>query len=177
MATATTNKITLITAVHEYNLNEPLIKLVDKNLKLVGPPEFTEEEQKWAKVLQRNTEKDEIGFLTNIKDIPPDWKNKLPEGGSTDVAEVSFITPTVGFLVATAPYNVPWHSWATSASHGTKAGYKGAVVATKVLTLTAIDLFTDETLRQEAKNYFIKQTAGKPYLSPIPKDQKVMLPQ
>ena len=177
LATATTYKITLITGVHKYNLNEPLILAVDKNLKLVGPPEFTEEEQKWAKELQRNTQKEEKGFLTNIKDIPSDWKTKLPEGGSTDVAEVSFITPTVGFRVATAPYDVPWHSWATSASHGTLAAFKGAVVASKVLTLTAIDLFTDETLRKEAKSYFIKQTGGKPYISPLPEGQKVMLPQ
>ncbi len=177
MGTATTYKTTLITGVHEYNLNEPLIFAVDKNLKLVGPPEFTEEEQKWAKELQRNTEKKEKGFLTDIKNIPADWKNKLPDGGSTDVAEVSFITPTVGFRVATAPYDVPWHSWATSASHGTKAAFKGAVVATKVLTLTALDLFTDESLRTEAKNYFIKSTEGKPYNSPLPEGQKVMLPQ
>jgi len=177
MGTSTTYKTTLITGVHKYNLNEPLILAVDNNLKLIGPPKFTKEEQSWAKELQRNTEKEELGFLTDIKNIPPDWKNKLANGGSTDVAEVSFITPTVGFRIATAPYDVPWHSWATSASHGTLAAYKGAVVAAKVLTLTAIDLFTEESLRTEAKNYFLKNTGGKPYVSPIPKDQEVMLPE
>jgi len=177
MATDTEYKITLITAVHEYNLNEPLILAVDDNLKLVGPPLFTEEEQKWAIELQKNTQKEEKGFLTTIKEIPKDWKTRLPEGGSTDVAEVSFIAPTVGFRVATAPFGVPWHSWATSASHGTVSAYKGAEVATKVLTLTAIDLYTNSDLLQKAKEYFREQTGGKVYSSPIPPEQQVMLPE
>lgn len=57
LATDTEHKITLITGDHHYNLNEPLIQAVDKNLKLVGPPTFTEEEQKWARELQKNTQK------------------------------------------------------------------------------------------------------------------------
>ena len=78
---------------------------------------------------------------------------------------------------STAPTGVPWHSWATSASHGTMAGFKGAQVAAKVLTLTAVDLLTDKKLREEAKAYFDKQTGGKAYKSPLPKDQKVILPK
>jgi len=176
MATQTEFKVTLITGVHEYNINEPLTFAVDKNLKTVGAPKFTDEEQKWAKELQKSTKKSDVGFKTEIKDIPDNWKSLLPTGGSTDVAEVSFITPTVGFRVATAPFDVPWHSWATSASHGTVAAYKGAEVAAKVLTLTAIDLYLDDNLMLNAKNYFNKKTAGKPYKSPIPIDQKVILP-
>ena len=176
LATNTEYKISLITGVHQYNLNEPLITAVDKNLKMIGPPLFTEEEQKWAKELQKNTQKEEKGFITTIKEIPPDWKTRLPEGGSTDVAEVSFIAPTVGFRIATAPYGVPWHSWATTASHGTKAAYKGAEIAAKVLTITAIDLYTDQGLLQKAKDYFMKQTGGQPYVSPLPREQQVMLP-
>ena len=81
------------------------------------------------------------------------------------------------FSVATAPIGVPWHSWATSASHGTMAGYKGAQVATKVLTLTAVDLLTDDKLLEEAKAYFDEKTEGKTYKSPLPEEQKVTLPK
>jgi aminobenzoyl-glutamate utilization protein B len=176
LATQTEYKVTLITGVHQYNHNEPLINAIDSNLKLVGAPVFTEEEQKWAKELQKSTDKKEVGFKTDIKDIPENWQDLMPTGGSTDVAEVSFITPTAGFGVVTAPYGVPWHSWATSASHGTVAAYKSTEVATKVLTLTAIDLYMDEDLRKNAKDYFDKVTKGKTYKSPLPKDQKVILP-
>jgi len=97
-------------------------------------------------------------------------------GGSTDVAEVSWITPTVGFRVATAAAGVPWHSWATTACHGTEAGVKGAVVAAKTIALTAVDLFRDADLRSRARTHFDEATGGKPYQSPIPADQAPVLP-
>ena len=177
MGTATTYKVTLITGVHQYNLNRPMLEAIQKNMQLVGPPVFTEEEQTWAKNLQKSTEKEEKGFMTATELMPEGWENLSPTGGSTDVAEVSFIAPTAGFGVVTAPQEVPWHSRATSASHGTKAGFKGANVATKVLVLSGIDLFTDPKLLSDAKAYFQKKTSGKLYKSPIPKEQKVILPE
>ena len=177
LSTGTTHKVKLITGVHSYNINGPVLMALQKNLDIVGPPSFTEEEQEWGKKLQEAALKEEKGFQTEIKPIPDDWEKLSPTGGSTDVAEVSLIAPTAGFSVATAPIGVPWHSWATSASHGTMAGFKGAQVATKVLTLTAIDLFIDEKLREEAKAYFNEKTGGEAYKSPLPKEQKVTLPE
>lgn len=177
MGTATTHKVTLITGVHEYNLNKPLLEAIQKNLQLVGPPTFTDEEQKWARDLQKSTEKEEQGFMTAIELMPEGWEELSPGGGSTDVAEVSFLSPTAGFGVATAPQGVPWHSWATSSSHGTKASFRSAEVATKVLVLSGVDLFTNSELLADAKAYFQKKTAGKPYVSPIPKAQKIILPE
>ncbi len=177
MGTATTHKVTLITGVHEYNLNGPLLKAIQKNMQLVGPPTFTPEEQKWAKDLQKSAEKDEKGFMTALELMPEGWENLSPNGGSTDVAEVSFIAPTAGFGVATAPQEVPWHSWATSASHGTNAAFRAAEVATKVLVLSGVDLFTDSQLLADARVYFQKKIEGKPYKSPIPNEQKAILPE
>jgi aminobenzoyl-glutamate utilization protein B len=177
LATATTHKVKLITGVHSYNVNGPLIMAIQKNIEAVGPPSFTEEEQVWGKKLQEATQKEQKGFDGKVKPIPEAWEKIPPNGGSTDVAEVSYITPTAGFNIATAPVGVPWHSWATSASHGTSAGFKGAQVAAKVLALTGIDLLTDKKLRDEAKAYFDKKTAGKSYESPLPIEQKVTLPK
>ena len=50
-------------------------------------------------------------------------------------------------------------------------------MAAKVLALTAIDLLTDDQLLQEAKEYFIKKTGGKPYEPPIPLHQQARLPE
>jgi aminobenzoyl-glutamate utilization protein B len=176
MATNTTHKINLLAGVHQLNINEPLIYAIQENLKIVGPPKFTADEIKWAQELQKSAGKEPSGFFPGIRDIPANWRTKLPTGGSTDVAEVSFIAPTGGFLVATAPLGVPWHSWASAASHGTPIGFKGAEVAAKVLALTAIDVLTNEALRKAAMQDFIKRTGGRPYKSPLPQDQKVTLP-
>ena len=75
--------------------------------------------------------------------------------------------PTAGFRIATAAQDVPWHSWATTACHGTEAGRKGAQVAAKVIAATGADLFTNSDLLKEAKEFLEKATEGKPYVSPL----------
>ena len=170
LATETTHKVHLITGVYEYLLNRPLQEALQKNLELVGAPQFAEAEQEFARSLQRITGKEEKGFNDKIKSLP-DEPGEV-KGGSTDVADVSWIVPTAGFRVATAAEDVPWHSWATTACSGTRAGRKGAVVAAKVIATTGVDLLTQPTLVEEAKAFFLKATEGKPYQSPIPADQK-----
>ena len=97
-------------------------------------------------------------------------------GGSTDVAEVSYITPTVGFSMTTAAAGIPWHSWAVTASHGTEGSVRGAVTAAKVIALTGIDMLTDRSLMERARAFFQEKTGGEPYRSPIPTDQRPPVP-
>ncbi len=175
LATETTHKVFLITGVHEYLLNRPLQEALQKNLELVGAPKYTQEEQEFARKLQRFVGKEEKGFDDEIKPLAD--KPEPPSGGSTDVAEVSWIAPTAGFQVTTAAAGVPWHSWATTACHGTEAGRKGAVIAAKIIAATGVDLLTDAGLRRSAMEFFKKATKGKPYQSPIPVDQPPPLTQ
>jgi aminobenzoyl-glutamate utilization protein B len=170
LATETTHKVHLITGVHEYLLNRPLQEALQKNLELVGAPQFTKEEQEFARSLQRLVNKEEKGFNEKIKPLPD--KPGEVKGGSTDVAEVSWIVPTAGFRITTAAEDIPWHNWTTTACHGTPAGRKGAIVAAKVIAATGIDLLTKPTLLKESNEFFLKATDGKTYQSPIPADQK-----
>jgi aminobenzoyl-glutamate utilization protein B len=169
IATGTNYKVRLITGVHDYLFNRPLQEIIRTNLELVGPPRFTPEEQEFGRALQKSLGKEEKGLHTRVEPLADEVKP--PESGSTDVAEVSWITPTAGFNVATAPIGVPWHSWATTACHGTGIGHKAAVVAAKVIAATGVDLLTRPDIVQKARAFFQQATGGKPYQSPIPKDQ------
>lgn len=175
LATGTEHEVFLTTGVHQTLLNRTLIEALDKNLRKVGPPDFTEEEQQYARELQSNLGKEPSGFSTGIEALADSLLP--PSGGSTDVAEVSFITPTVGFSVASAPQGVPWHSWATSSSHNTSGGKKSAVIAAKVISMTAVQMMSDAELLDKARKEFMERTEGDPYQSPIPADQKVPLPE
>lgn len=173
-ATRTEHKVFLITGVHPVRLNRPMLEAMQANLEYVGAPPFTDEEQQFARQLQRFLELEEVGYNTEIKPLADE-----PEpvsGGSTDVAEVSHIVPTAGVRVATAAEGVPWHSWATTACHGTEAGVKGAVVAAKTLALTGVDLLTDEALLEAARAEFHEQGGDQPYMSPLPPEQDPPLP-
>jgi len=174
LGTRTEHEVHLITGVHATLLNRPLQENLQRNLELVGAPDFTEEDQEWAKRMQRFVGIEEKGFREGIEPLADE-----PEpagGGSTDVAEVSRITPTAQFSVTTAPADVPWHSWATSASHGTDAAVKGAWVATKVLALSGIDLLTDPDLLARARAHFGEAMGGEEYVSPLPPGQKPPVP-
>ncbi|MCS7082857.1 MAG: amidohydrolase [Bacteroidota bacterium] len=170
VATGTRYKVTLLAGVHEYLLNRPLQEALYANLQRVGAPRFSEQDQAFARQLQRFLGLEEKGLSTAIKPLAP---NPEPAtGGSTDVAEVSWIAPTAGLSVATAAQLIPWHSWASTACHGTSIGHAGALVAAKVLALTGYDLLTQPRLLEAAKADFQRKTGGRPYRSPVPKDQK-----
>ena len=175
MATQTTYKITLITGVHELLLNRPLQEAAQANLEYVGAPVFSEEDQVFAKTLQQELGIEALGYPTEVKPLADEMEP--PQGGSTDVAEVTRLAPGVSIMVATAGTDLPWHSWATSASHGRPNAARGATVAAKTLAMTAIDFLLDEDLRNRAKTAFDEQMKDHPYVSPIPKGQKPILPE
>ena len=174
LATETTHEVSLITGVHECLANRPLQEAVQANLELVGGPEYSEKEQAFARQLQRNLEIEEKGFVGEIEPLADELQP--PDGGSTDVCEVSHIAPEVGFSVTTAAAGIPWHSWAATACHGTSGGLKGAVVAAKVIALTATDMLADPDLLAAARKDFLERSGGEPYRSPIPADQPPPLP-
>jgi aminobenzoyl-glutamate utilization protein B len=172
--TRTEQESYLITGVQTYTLVRPLQEAMQRNLEEVGPPDFDEEDQRFARELQRFVGVETTGLndtINALADAP------LPAGGgSSDVADVSFITPTVEFSVATAAEHVPWHSWATSASHGTTGAVKGAQVAARALALMGAELMLDGELREAARAAHEEATGGRPYVSPLPADQPPPIP-
>ncbi len=175
LATNTEHKVTLLTGVHEMLLNRPLQEAMQENLERVGAPPFPAEFQEFARELQAFLEIEEKGLDTEIRPLKP--QQEPPEGGSTDVAEVSWIAPTVSLNVTTAAAGIPWHSWATSASHGTEGSVRGAEIAAKVLALTGVDILLKPELLVAARTYFLEKTGGRAYVSPVPADQGPPLPE
>ena len=173
-ATQTTYKLTLTTGVHEYQLNRPLQEAMKKNLDLVGGPAWTEDDQRFARELQAFLKLPEKGLSSAIEPLSatPD----PVEGGSTDVAEVSYLTSTAGLKIATAGLGLPWHSWSAAVSHGREGAAKASVVAAKVLAGHRRRHADRPALLANAQAFLKKKTEGKPYRSPIPEGQKPPLP-
>jgi aminobenzoyl-glutamate utilization protein B len=175
MATQTTHKLTLLTGVHEMLLNRPLQEAAQANLEYVGAPVFSEEDQAFTKKLQEEVGLEPLGYPSEVGRLEDDVKPPL--GGSTDVAEVTRQAPGVSIYVASAGQNLPWHSWATAASHGRPGAARSASVAAKTLAMTAMDFLQDEDLRNRAKAEFDQKMKDDPYVSPIPVGQKPPLPE
>jgi len=81
--------------------------------------------------------------------------------GSTDVGDVSWLTPTAQFNTATWPSGIPGHSWQIVSAGKTGLAHKGMLYAAKVLAGAAWDLMTQPAILEEAKAEFaITAAAG-----------------
>lgn len=144
--------------------------VMQKNLESIGPISYTDEEIDYAKRIQREIGVAEKGIVSEVKEL--ETPRKDPVGGSTDVAEVSWITPTLHVSVTTAPFEIPWHSWGVVSSSRHSIGHKGMLLAGKILASTGLDLLMDEKLLQRMRKEFIEKLDGYTYRSGIPPDRK-----
>ncbi len=90
--------------------------------------------------------------------------------GSTDVADVSWITPTVQAWVACYAFGTPMHSWQMVSQGQSGLAHAGMVRAARVLAATAIELVQKPELIEKAKAELLQRREGKPYECPIPAD-------
>ena len=129
--------------------NETLARLVDGNLRSLGGFLYSDSERAFAMKIQKT-----LGV------IPPpiDSTNEvrpfaITQGmGSTDVGDVSWNVPTVGFRTATWVPGTPAHSWQAVAAGGTSIGHKGMGLAAKLLARTAQDLIENPEIIDEARS-------------------------
>jgi aminobenzoyl-glutamate utilization protein B len=159
-------KLTIQTGDYEMLVNMAGARLLHENLMWLGPIQYTAEEQNFARAIQRATgveEKGLNGAVQPLEEPKPD-----PPGGSTDVADVSWIVPTLHVSVTTGPEGAPWHAWPVVACAGMSIGHKGMMHAAKTLAATMIDLFENEKTRSAIRSEFEKQTLGHVYKPYIP---------
>ena len=86
--------------------------------------------------------------------------------GSTDVGDVSWLTPTAQIETVTWPSGMPAHTWQAVSCGKSSFAHKGMLAAGKVLAAAAIDLMTRPELLQEARTEFEKRAAAG-YVCPI----------
>ena len=117
--------------------NYTLSRVVYDNLVKLGGVTYSPEEQEFAEEIRQSLPgaRKALGSQTQIQPY------KFQQGmGSTDVGDVSWLVPTVGFRTATWVPGTPAHSWQAVAAGGTSIGHKGMHLATKLLAKTAVDL-------------------------------------
>src|SRR5205085_11124841 len=151
-----------------------LSKLVLKNFKKVGPPQFEKADRDLAAQLQTAVRAD-----FGLKETKPlnDAIEELPaapyqDAGSTEVGDVSWHVPTSGLTTACFAAGSPGHSWQNVAAVGSPIGHKGLLVAAKVLALSALDLLQNPKELEEAKKDFQERMKDRKYTTRIPKGQK-----
>jgi aminobenzoyl-glutamate utilization protein B len=173
MATGTSHETRLFTSINHLRNNAAGATLMHANLQLIGAPQFTPAEHDFARAIQKAMGLEEKGLASEIEPLERPAARDLDEyigSGSTDVAEVSLITPTVGLRVATFVLGSPGHHWSNVACSGHSIGEKGLMVATKVLAATGLDIMLQPDSLRAMRAEFDETMAGVAYESSIPTD-------
>ena len=166
--------------------NQSLEEVMYENLKQVPIPEYTAQEREFAHELRQTFPAELPGELTasnpavrafvlketdggkrDINDfIMPYYPSWAYSPGSTDVGDVSWLTPTAQFSTACRVSGSPGHSWQNVSIGRTSFAHKGVLQAAKVLAGTAWDLMTDPALLKKARAEF-EIAAAEGYDCPI----------
>jgi len=152
--------------LYERLVNETGAKVLYKNMELVGPISYTDEEIAYGNKIMEEYGKEQQGIKGEIAELKETKEN--PSGGSTDVGDVSQIVPDIALSATTAPYQCPWHSWGVVACGGMSIGHKGMVFAAKAMAATMVDLFEDEALVDEIKAEFKKRKGDEVWEPMVP---------
>ncbi len=178
--TASTNllpNITLETAMHE-------------NMVALGPIAFDEADQAFAKVIQDTFTEEAIKSSIRLYQIKGDvFSNGKIDGstplhlglrdfegqshfraGSTDVGDVSWVTPTAQCWTPAWAIGTNPHTWQVVAQGKSPAAHKAMAHAAKTLASTGLSLMTSPELLESVKKEWLEKTEGSDYVCPIPAD-------
>ena len=170
----------LYTATSNLLGNGPLEAAMQTCLDRLGPPQFDSEDVEFAQRIRETLSSADIRASFNRIGTAADPEMPLcdfvaPLGGigesgvgSTDVGDVSWVTPTVQARIATCAIGTPFHSWQLTAQGKSGMAHKGLVYAAKAMAATAVSVLENQELLEEARRVLNGHVADAPYRCPIP---------
>jgi aminobenzoyl-glutamate utilization protein B len=190
LMTETSVEVKFDKACSDYNPSTVLGRVMHSQLESFGGPTYTEEEIQFGRSIKQKITKEEVeNALQEIKKtagpLETEKKKRLNEHpfladvlpfketdavlfGSTDVGDVSWVVPTAQFFSSCFVFGTPLHSWQLVSQGATSIAHKGMLQAGKVLAASAIELFKDPSIIQQAKEELNEKLEETPYICPIP---------
>src|SRR5215213_1324362 len=174
-AMMTNTKMTsrILGTAYPQHMNKAVAEAMYENIKTVGLPTWSEEDQTLAKALQKELGNPRIeGLSLKLGELGrpnPDRENT--GGGSDDIGDVSWNVPTVTLSYPANIPGLPGHNWSSAIASATPIAHKGVVAGAKVQAMTVLDLMTKPELVKAAWDYFKNvQTKDVKYIPFIKKD-------
>jgi len=174
MMTDTTVTSRVLGSAWPQHFNRPVAEAAYANIKEVGLPQWSEDDQKLAKALQKELKSREQGLATQLEEltgpVPDEQRNR---GGSDDIGDVSWSVPTITIRYPSNMPGLPGHNWANAVTMATPIAHKGVIAGAKVVGMTVIDLLTKPELVEQAWKYYrevqTKDTKYQPLIAPTDK--------
>jgi len=196
LMTDTTFTSRLLGSAWPGHFNKAIAEAMNENIKKVGLPQWSDDDQKLAKALQTELKVPVRGLATRLQEMRPprppadenagdgDGPGVGPTGGgSDDIGDVSWNVPTITLRFPSNIPGGPGHNWANAISMATPIAHKGVIAGAKVQAMTMLDILLHPELVKAAWDYFnnvqTKDVKYKSFLRPDDKpaiwlNQKIM---
>lgn len=148
------------------HFNKPIAEAMYDNIKKVGLPTWSAEDQLLAKATQKEMQAPKVeGLAVKLDSI------KLPSstqptmmmggqtfvpltGGSDDIADISWSLPTVVLYYPSNIPGLPGHHWSNAISMATPIAHKGVVAGAKAEAMTLVDMLMKPEIIKNAWAYY-----------------------
>ena len=167
------------------HFNKPIAEAMYQNIRKVGLPTWSDDDQLLAKASQMEmkaltirgleTKIDTIGLPASV--APPTrmmgGQSLNSNAGSDDIADISWSLPTIVLRYPSNIPDLPGHHWANAISMATPIAHKGIVAGAKAEAMTLLDLLLTPKLLADAKAYYADEQTKDIKYTPLisPKEQ------
>jgi aminobenzoyl-glutamate utilization protein B len=169
LMTDTTVRRRIVGSAWPQHYNRPIALAMDENIKAVGLPAWSDDDQAFARALQKLLEVEEKGLATELVGLRAPT-GRTESSGSDDIGDVSWSVPTVTLRFPSNVDGLIPHHWSSAMAMATPIAHKGATAGAKVIAATLLDLLQNAELRNEAWRYYREEqllgTTYEPFIGP-----------
>jgi aminobenzoyl-glutamate utilization protein B len=165
------------------HFNKPIAVAMYQNMKQIGLPQWSADDQLLAKAVQIEMKSPKIeGLATKLDSLslPVATKPIIMGGatmmglfgGSDDIADISWTVPTVVLRYPSNIPHLPGHHWSNAITMATPIAHKGIMAGAKAEATTLIDLLLKPEILTEAWAYYKNEQTKEIQYTPLvgPKD-------
>jgi aminobenzoyl-glutamate utilization protein B len=145
-----------------------IAEAVQSNIDKVGMPRWSDEEQRFARALQKSAGRAEVGLKTAVTPLG----GRPQSYASNDNGDVSWSVPAGLLSFPAIVPGITIHEWHAAITPTSTMAHKGMVTGAKVLAASVLDLLTQPELLQRARLEFEQATRATPYFAVLPADAK-----
>jgi aminobenzoyl-glutamate utilization protein B len=147
---------------------KPVAEVVQANIEAVGMPQWSDEEQAFARKFQTAMGAKPIGLHT----APTPLGERRQSASSNDNGDVTWVVPSAALNFPGSVPGIGYHNWQAAVTPTSTIAHKGMIAGAKVLAGTIIDLLSRPELVAAARAEFDKRTSEMKYFAVLPADAK-----
>lgn len=192
LMTGTECDINVTAGMSDFIANDAISRLFVEAFNLAGPPQFDAQDEALARAFwDQYSENEKAAGMMRInlsypdgekfrdtplvKEIGPYFRINKYMPGSTDVGDVSYVTPTGQLWVTCYANGTPGHSWQVTSQVASSITHKAVVCAAKTMALATVMAFSRPDVVEQAREE-LKERTGGVYVCPVEPGKKPVMP-